>query len=132
MAFFSRESLGSVLNTIDKAVTDKDKKNELIEKTTEAHIQNVIHARENLSGIARWVRGLLAIIIILVYAYANKLFISLISELDISDEIKVTFYFKILSDIIMILLIVLGFYFGSSEFKSDNIQDIRKNIGKLK
>ena len=135
MGLFSKTGskvLGGVLSTIDKAVTDKDKKNELIQMATEMHIQNTMDARQNNHGVARWVRALLAFSMFGLFGCVNYYFLQFIENLSVSDEIKVTFYYKLVSDIFMIIVTILSFYFGSSDNKPESLTDIKKHIGKIK
>lgn len=135
MGIFSKVGanvLDKTISTIDKAVTDKDLKNQLIKETTLAHINNTMNARENTNGVAKWVRAGLAIGSIALYIGVNVAFMKFVMALDASLEIKVTFFYKMVSDVVMILMVVLGFYFGSSDKTSDNLEDIRKTVGKIK
>ena len=126
--------LEKTLGVIDKAVVDKDEKARLQHEAVLIHLESQTNARSNQSTQAKWVRAILAVLLFFAWAGANYIFIDWIMGLeDVSMEVKISFAFKILSDIGFMLTMSLTFYYGSSdETSKPNLDEIRKNMNKLK
>jgi len=125
-------ALEKTVGVINKAVVDKDKRNELNLKAIEISLQDRQNARKNTTGVARWVRAFAFIIMLGFYFGMDYYFLKwLLVQPDLSIELKATFFFKVLADVTMILMVSLQFYFGNSDKTSESTEEISKTVKKL-
>lgn len=128
----SVDVLDKTVGIIGKSVVDKDKAAELKVRAIELNLADRKNARTNQTGVAKWVRAAIAILMVAFYFGMDVYFLRwLLNNIEISIELKATFFFKVLADVTMLLVMALSFYFGNSDNNTPEVQEVGKTVKKL-